>query len=33
MIDGQKWFAGNITMMQEKGIIIDTKQIQTLTKE
>ncbi|MBP9780076.1 HAD-IC family P-type ATPase, partial [Candidatus Gracilibacteria bacterium] len=33
VINGEKWFAGNITLMQEEGIQIDTKKILTLTKE
>lgn len=33
VINGEKWFAGNITLMQEEWIQIDTKKILTLTKE
>ncbi len=33
VINGETWFAGNITMMQEEGIEVDTKKILMLTKE
>lgn len=33
IINSEKWFAGNITLMQEEWIEIDVKKISTLTKE
>ncbi len=33
MIDNQTWYAGNITLMEEIGVQVDTNKIVTLTRE